>query len=250
MGTDSSLQSDNFLEMFASLALSKASEGITTFSVIRFLSEMQAAGESRSPVSIFSPSPAQITSHIRPIPKSKFLPFQGWAWTFFIWKQKSKCWPFTGVNQHRSFSKPTSLRLWPLNDHFILCFELSSTYSIEKWKCHLLSRDWNVFICQISSCSSRNTTTVVTHTTLIFFEQRFVKLHVALYQSFLEPWSLKVCEHQSLFDLETRLIILRQRVMGDKSTSPTISGIQKVQDYGAKPLHKRCHVKHIYSVVN
>lgn len=84
------LKSDNFLEMFASLALSKASEGITAFSATRFLSEMQAAGESRSPMSIFSPSPAQITSHIRPIPKSKVLPFQDWARTLSYGNRKVK----------------------------------------------------------------------------------------------------------------------------------------------------------------
>lgn len=84
------LKSDNFLEMFASLALSKASEGITAFSATCFLSEMQAAGESRPPVSIFSPSPAQITSHIRPIPKSKVLPFQDWARTFSHGNRKVK----------------------------------------------------------------------------------------------------------------------------------------------------------------
>lgn len=73
--TDSSLKSGKFLEMFASLALSKVKEGIATFSVTCFLREMQAAHVSRSPVSILYPSPAQVTSHIRPIPKSKVLPF-------------------------------------------------------------------------------------------------------------------------------------------------------------------------------
>lgn len=91
------------------------------------------------------------------------------------------------------------LRLWTLNNHFMLCFELSSTYSIEKWKCPLLSRDWNVFIGQISSCSSRNVTAVVTYTaTTLVLNNRFVKLHVALYQSFSEPWSLKVWVSKSL----------------------------------------------------
>lgn len=104
------LKCDNFLEVFASLALSKASEGITAFSTTRFLSEMQVAGESRSPVSIFSPSPAQITSYIRPIPKSKVLPFQDWALAF-SYGLKGEGWPFTGVNQHGSVSKPTFWRL-------------------------------------------------------------------------------------------------------------------------------------------
>lgn len=61
MGTGSSIKSDNFLEMFASLALSKVSEGIPTFSAPHFLSQMQAAGASQSPGSILSPSPAQVT---------------------------------------------------------------------------------------------------------------------------------------------------------------------------------------------
>lgn len=110
---------------------------------------------------------------------------------------------FTSVYKENTKLFKKCLRLWTLNNHFIL----SSTYSIEKWKCPLLSRDWNVIIGEISSCSSRNVTAVVTYTpTTLVLNNRFVKLHVALYQSSSEPWSLKAWASKflksgDLFDL-------------------------------------------------